>query len=371
MTTALPVAATAPPPVQIAPEDVPPPINLRLIKMVTNRLDALPGRPRSPGYHPSELHRMCPVFHYFVAEARKKLAVEPAQSLAFLRACANAKVRQFPGHLMLEFELGDKIHQQVQFHLGVNGVLWGLWQCAHCETVVGPRFMPRVTVVGSGGQPVHDGAPCVRCKGRNRRQKWSWLYLEPKAESKEWGIKGRCDGLLLVTRTVKVGKGKKAVEKQIHYRCALEIKSINEYGWGEGKRKPWEEIAIQDGWAPPEGYRPEPAAKPLPKEEHVTQASIYAWLMELPQLYFIYVNKNKASKWKEKMVPMDPVVIGVATQKMTAANQGIAQGRPPLEARICPDIREDTARACPAVEPCWGCKPAANFWTDEDALRAP
>jgi hypothetical protein len=163
------------------------------------------------------------------------------------------------------------------------------------------------------------------------------------------------------------------VEKEVHYRCALEIKSINEYGWGEGKKKPWEDVAVLEGWTPPEGWRPGPEhpAKVLPKEEHVTQASTYAWLMGLPHLYFIYVNKNKASTWKEMMVPMDQGVVATATQKMSAANQGIAQGRPPLEARICPDIREESARECPAVEPCWGCKPAANFWTDEDALRAP
>lgn len=369
MTMPLPTT-TAPPPVQgAAPVEVPPPINLRLIKMVTNRLDALPGRPRSPGFHPSELHKMCPVYHYFVEDARSKLAVEPAKSLAFLRACFDARK---PGKLMLEFELGDQIHAQVQFHLGVSGVLWGLWMCPNCEYIVGPGFMPRVTIKGQAGQPVFDGAPCMRCNGRNRRNKWSWSYLEPKAESKEWGVKGRCDGLLVVTRTIKEGKGKNEVEKTIHYRCALEIKSINEYGWGEGKRKPWEDVAIQEGWTPPGGWTPEPPSKPLPQEDHVTQASTYAWLLELPHLYFIYVNKNKASTWKEVMVPMDRGVIGVAVQKMTAANQGKAQGRPPLEARICPDIREDTARECPAVEPCWGCKPAANFWdTDKEVFRAP
>lgn len=351
MSSQLPQAAVNPP--AAVPVAAPPalqPINLRLNKMILDRLDQLPGRPRAAGFHPSELHRLCPVYHYFVEDARAKLAVEPGLSMAFLRAAVNSKASEFPGRLQLEFELGDAIHQQVQFHLGVNGVLWGLWMCPHCETKVGPGFMPRALLDGRRGSPVVDGAPCVSCHGRNRRSKWSWLYLEPAAESAEWGIKGRCDGELRVARG------------DVLYRCALEIKSINEYGWGEGKKKAWEDYALADGWTPPPTWRPEPAAQPLPKVEHVTQASTYGWLLEMEMIYFIYVNKNQVSKWKEIMVPVDRGHLHDVTRKMTAANLAGQLQRPPLESRMCPDIREDTARACPAVEKCFGCRPAVNFW---------
>lgn len=369
MTNPLPLAATEPPPqVQPVSQVLPPAINLRLNKLVVNRLDRLPGKPRGKGFHPSELHRMCPVFHYFTATAREGLSTDAGTNLAFLRSCYDSKADQFPGHLQLEFELGDAIHAQVQFHLGVNGVLWGRWMCPHCEARTEPGWMPRVTIRGRGGQPVVDGAPCTRCKGRNRRQRYSWRYLEPSIKSDEWGVNGRCDGDIRVSRVA--GKGKK--KATYHYRCALEIKSINEYGWSEGRKKAWEEVALMEGWTPPADWTLEPARahqnpdwdKTLPLHKHKTQANTYAWLMGVPFLYFVYVNKNKASKWKEMMVPTDLSGMGIATQKMTAANQGMKLGRPPLEARICPDIREDSARNCPAVERCFGCKPAENFWDD-------
>jgi len=348
-----PVEATAPVLVQ------PNPINLRLNRMVTDRVGHLRRPPRGRGFHPSSLHRLCPVFHYYETTARDRLSVIPAESYQFMLTCADANTRKFSGALKLEFAVGDAIHQLVQYQLGAAGVLWGKWACASCGAKVGPSWMPRVTMQGVGDQPVYDGAPCVQCNGRNRRSKQSWIYLEPSIKDEKWGVNGKCDGDLRVTR------------KDVTYRCALEIKSINEYGWGEGKRKSWADIALAEGWTPPEGWVPEAPSKPLPKDEHVTQASIYAHLLGVPFVYFVYVNKNQVSKWKERMVPVDQAAVGKAVQTMTSANRGLELGQPPLEARLCPDIREDTARECPACELCWGKAPAANFWSDEEALRAP
>jgi len=334
---------------------VAPAVNLRLLRMVTGRLDALRESPRRAGYHPSELHRMCPVFHFFVDQARMGLASDdPRPHFEFLMAVQDAKTRKFPGRLRLEFEVGDAIHQMVQFHLGVVGVLYGRWRCPACGARTRYGQMPRMRVDGVGGRPVVVGAPCRACKGRNRRSKHQWEYLEPRVTSEEWGVEGRCDGDLRVQRGDTL------------YECALEIKSINEYGWGEGQKKHWEEMAIEDGWTPPVGWvRPRPA-RPLPQEDHVMQASTYAWLMGREWLYFIYVNKNQVSRWREIMVPPNAEAVRIAQEKMSACNRGQEQKRPPVEARICPDPREVTARACPAAERCFGQAPPPNLW-DADA----
>jgi len=326
MATPLPAAS----PIATAVQRTPPVTSFGLRKLVVNRLNALPATPRRPGFHPSELHRLCPVFYYFMEQARLGLASDnPRPHYEFLAEALAAKRKDFPGHLILEFEVGDAIHQMVQYHLGVNGVLWGVWMCPRCERRTKPGFMPRVTAPGMGGQPVFGPAPCVGCRGTNRRERHSWLYLEPRVYSEEWGIDGRCDGDLRVQRGDQV------------YRCALEIKSINDAGYSQ-------------------------KMGPLPKPEHVTQASSYAWIMGVDWLYFVYVNKNQVNRWKEIMVPPDQVAIAEAQRKIGAANHGAQLRRPPVEARICPDVRDQMARGCPAVEPCFGCKPPSSFW-DKDA----
>lgn len=342
MTVPLPVAAEAP--VERA-------VDLNLRKLVMGRLNSRRAIPRKHGHHPSGLSKMCPVLYYFTEQARLGLAgPNPRPHFEFLLQTLDADAKQFPGRLRLEFEVGDAIHQMVQFHLGVNGVLYGRWMCPRCERRTAYGQMPRITIPGINGTVILDGAPCTGCGGLNRREKHSWLYMEPKVISEEWGVDGRCDGDL------RVGRG------EVEYRAALEIKSINEYGWSEGKKPPWTDSALNDGWTPPAGWRPPLPAKPLPKEEHVTQASTYAWLMEAPWLYFIYVNKGQVSRWKERMERPNAEAIRETQAKMHAANTGIAKKQPPLHARICPDPREKTARECPALEPCFGCKPAPNLW---------
>ncbi|NIT76680.1 MAG: hypothetical protein GWO44_07120, partial [Thermoplasmata archaeon] len=42
--------------------------------------------------------------------------------------------------------------------------------------------------------------------------------------------------------------------------------------------------------------------------------------------------------------------------------------QPPLTERVCPDHREVQARACPAVERCFGVKPAPNLWDPEEEM---
>lgn len=310
MTTALPTAM---------------PTTLKLNKAVIDRLSLLRDKPRSPGFHPSELHRMCPVFHYFLEQARAGLGSDnPQPSFDFFIKVLEWKARIFHPRLRLEFEVGDAIHQMVQYHLGAIGCLWGVWQCPVCDATTKPGHMPRVMVEGINGVQVADAAPCYSCNGVNRRMKRPWTYLEPRVRDEEWDVSGMCDGDLRVPRH--------------QLRAALEIKSINSYGFSEQR-------------------------EPLPLPQHITQASTYAAFMGVDWLYFIYVNKDQVSKWKEFLVPADPVALAEARRKMTAANKGMAMQQPPLEARICSDPREKTARECPALSLCFpDYKPAASFW---------
>jgi len=322
MSTPLPTVARKP---QVAR-------NLRLGKLVSDRVGRLRDRPPRPGHHPSELHRFCPVLRFFVEQARAGLGEDnPAEHFAFFQELIRQRSTRFSGTLRLEFEVGDAIHQMVQYHLGAIGVLHGVWQCSVCENRTEPRFMPRILVESHDGQQVYDGAPCAKCNGLNRRQRHSWVYLEPSIKMEEWDLEGRCDGDLRVERGGKT------------YRCSLEIKSINEAGY-TGKRGA------------------------LPKPEHILQSSTYAWAMESDFVYVIYVNKNQVSQWKEFMIEPDPTAIALAKRKITDSLGGLAAGTPPLHARICPDVREKTARGCPAVEKCFGCKPPRNLWDEPDGL---
>lgn len=300
--------------------------NLHLNRMVMERVKRMVDKPRRPGFHPSELHAMCPVFHYFKTEAHAGLASDaPQPHYDFLMECLKHSGRRW-GHLRLEFEIGDAVHQMVQYHLGVLGLLWGAWKCPHCHAITKAGFMPRVEVPNTEGQPVWEGAPCDRCNGLNRRERHSWIYLEPMIAAPEWDVTGNCDGDLRVSRG------------PVAYRMVLEIKSMNQAEFS-GKTNTI-----------------------LPKPEHVTQASMYAHFLGASHIYFIYVCKDQVSKWKEFMVPPDPMAIAQAKTKMTAALTGLNTKAPPLHARICPSVNEQEARACPAVVKCFGCKPQASLW---------
>ncbi len=60
----------------------------------------------------------------------------------------------------------------------------------------------------------------------------------------------------------------------------------------------------------------------------------------------------------------DHTAIEMVKRKILAARQGSEQGRPPVEARICPSVQDEKAKACPAVERCFGRKPATSFWDE-------
>jgi hypothetical protein len=300
---------------------------LGLNRRVRAWLDLRAERPRDPGIHPSDISRLCPVLEYYIEQANLDLCsgnpTRIEKGIAFRRAVLEA--RRFDANLKMEFRVGDAIHADAQFYLGALGYLWGVWECPHCGDATPEGFMPRTLLRDRDGQWMHDAAPCRACGGRNYRHDNNWLYREPSVGdtelARQYGYKGHMDGDL---RFHQDGNW---------YRYVVEVKSINEAGYS-GKR-----------------------GDPLPKPEHVEQASLYGYLKGISHILFIYVNKNQVSEWREIIVPVDMAAVGRAQAKAEAIIASRETGAPPLQARLCLDPREERARSCPAQQACWGCVP--------------
>ena len=314
-----------------------PPRKFGLAKEVKSYYNIKPIPPRRHGVHPSSLPTLCPVkftLYEWVREAMGSAdPTEAAQALALFQKINNDPVHgvspggRFKGELLQEFRIGSDAHRNVQFDLGVTGKLWGKWRCPRCRWTSTEGWMPRAWYPAKGGGQVLDAAPCVACKGRNKREDVPWLYVEPGVTHWGYGIIGHYDGDLRVTRGDQF------------WRMLLEIKSINEAGYLEKYGA-------------------------LPKPEHVLQASVYAWLGGFSWICFIYVCKNQVHKWKEIIVPVDTEAISEVVGKLEAIKWARENRQLPIAARVCEDIRCKRARGCPLVYQCWGEEPPPNFWGD-------
>lgn len=316
-------------PTEPPPEEYPATFNLN--KLVKANLQLQPGRPRAPGFHPSEMPYMCPVHAYYVWKAREDLGSTDLGvargAWEFLRRSLNAKESSFSPGSKMEMDFGSAVHQLVQYRLGLIGKLWGRWKCPACRKKTSWNgWMPRMTQLDCNGDPGHMApAPCAKCRGRNLRSRVPWLYVEPEVTSDEWKIVGHCDGYLLVQRDGR------------EYWFALEIKSAHNRKW-KGD------------------------FGPLPTPEHVEQASVYGWLLGLSHIYFIYVNKDQVNKWKEIIVPVDAESVARVQSKIRMVLEALRVGAPPLEGRVCPHVQDERAKKCPSCEQCWGRLPETGLW---------
>lgn len=312
------------------------PRSFGLNKQVRAWIDRQPSAPRSWGFHPSEMARLCPVLHVVASEEREHLAGhDPTRATAAAEFWSRlTRIAKADAGLQLEFDLGHIFHDVVKHYLGSIGVLWGQWRCSLCWHSPPVGLMPRTTVPDIDGLPIHAAAPCPVCVGRNLGLAHPWSYVEtgiaPTKRALEWGFDGHVDGDLRLPfdgRTV---------------RATLEIKSINK-----------ENFAGRYGG-------------PLPKPEHVMQASLYAWCLEIDYLCIVYICKDQAREWKEFVVPVDMGAVAQATAKIAAVREARARGVLPLAHRVCPDPREPRARACPARARCF-----PGVATHENFLSAP
>jgi hypothetical protein len=313
----------------------PPPTSFKLLKEVKAYHATKPKGPRKHGAHPSSIPRLCPVKFAIYEQARDGLASDDpkvvAESYALVQKILNTPTHganpggRFKPELLMEFRAGTSIHVATQFDLGVIGKLWGKWRCPRCAYTTEAGWMPRAWYPGAdGGRPMLDAAPCVNCKGRNKREDAAWLYVEPAVFNAHYGILGHYDG------DVRVQRGNEV------WRMLLEIKSINENGYLEKYGS-------------------------LPSHDHIIQASIYAWLAGFAWIMFMYVDKNALSKQKEIIVPVDNQAIADATGKLEAIKAFRETKRLPLAARVCEDICCKTARGCPVVDKCWGTFPPTQY----------
>jgi hypothetical protein len=240
-----------------------------------------------------------------------------------------------PAHLEPDFEEGSAIHRYQQFRYGERGYLWGVWECPHCAARTESGFMPRVTTHDKQGRDTKVAAPCPACAGRNYLHEHGavrWFYVEPFLGLPEWTLGGHADGILLR-------------RQDDHYLPAiLEVKSINENGY-HGKY-----------------------GEPLPKKDHVAQASQYVygarqhfpWLAELRHIYFVYVNKNAPRETKEFLVEADMSVVARLQATMSAVLA--ARRGQPAQLRICPGPDSVGAMKCPVIEQCFGCKAPVDLF---------
>jgi hypothetical protein len=331
------------------------PTSFRLKKKVINHLELERATPRSHGFHPSGLPRMCPVKFAIYDRAYHDLASsDPATIQAAMEMIRKildtphdgVSPNRIPSHITPDLLVGDEIHRGVQYYLGLRGVLWGRWECPWCRAMSGDGFMPTVTGLDVLGKPLRYPAPCVNCSGQNLREKQvKWVYVEPWIGDDIWGITGHADGILVVQY-----KGQTVVS-------ILEIKSINENGY----------LSKYGG--------------PLPKPDHLVQASQYVWcvremhdwLSELRHIYFIYVNKNAVRDWKEYLIEADPGVVDQNRAKMYAVLESRQTRALPIAHRICQSPEDTMARGCPTVFECYGRNPSPiNLFTSAaDPITVP
>ncbi len=328
-----------------APADVRLPTSFKVNAEIQAHARSVRVAPRSRGFHPSELPRTCGQKFLIYDQAIENFASpDPAviaKAMATVRLILDSEHDVSPGgrpaHLEPDFEEGSAIHRYQQFRYGERGYLWGRWQCPNCSATTPPGFMPRIETLDKQGKAIMVAAPCPACAGRNflhAHGQVRWVYVEPFLGLAEWTLGGHTDGLWF--------------RKQDGYYlpAIFEVKSINENGY-MGKY-----------------------GEPLPKKEHVAQASQYVfsarqhfpWLASLRHIYFVYVNKNAPRESKEFLVEADMNVVAQLQQVM-ASVLAVRQGRQPaINPRICPSVDSVGATKCPVVEHCFGRKPPANLF---------
>jgi hypothetical protein len=308
--------------------------------------------PRSRGFHPSELPRTCGQKFVIYDQAIENFSHHDPrviqEAMRVVRLILDTEHDVSPGgrpaHLEPDFEEGSAIHRYQQFRYGERGYLWGTWECPNCRARTAPGFMPRVEAHNKQGKLIHVAAPCPACKGRNYLHEHGqvrWVYIEPFLGLAEWTQGGHTDGIWLR-------------REETHYVPAIfEVKSINENGY-LGKY-----------------------GEPLPKKEHIAQASQYVfaarqhfpWLAELRHIYFVYVNKNAPRDTKEFMVEADMQVVA----KLQGVMSGVLATRrgqaPPTPLRICQGVDSVGARACPVVFECFGQRPPASLFDPKTMFK--
>jgi|GEM_PF-1713646 len=301
---------------------------------VERYLDVRPNRrPRHADsfFHASQIRRMCPIFEYWnrtwLKQMKKARGKNREKLQKKVHACLYADRPK--ASLQSIFDLGTVLHTKIQYYYGVIGLLVGTWRCPICGHVEGdpdekPIKMPREAVISASGHKIYDFAICPKCK-KNHKTWPHWEYVEPFAIDVSDRIAGSTDGFIDYRYDGKL------------YQGILEVKSINENGFNEKY------------------------GEPLPKADHVFQASIYMHLFGREWALILYYNKNK-SQVKEFLVPKDPNAWTYSVRRSRATTQALKKQKPPSDDwRTCQKIKDPAARSCPAAFECWGEHPPENF----------
>jgi hypothetical protein len=87
-----------------------------------------------------------------------------------------------------------------------------------------------------------------------------------------------------------------------------------------------------------------------PKEDHLFQASIYASILGLKEIVFLYINKDTC-EFKEYICPTNAELLEEANSKISRIQGCIRRERPP--ARICSSEKDKTAINCEFCNHCF------------------
>ena len=204
------------------------------------------------------------------------------------------------------FQLGTDIHEDLQRWLAKTDRLLGLWKCPFCKELFSeePSLLPK-----------DDVCSCKvaqeKCGTGRFREHFNWKYEEMTLISDEYDIIGHCDGVI-----------KDGAEDIL-----LEIKSINTYQFGKLRE-------------PSIGY--------------LEQATIYAWLLGLKKILFLYYDKNN-SELKEFLVDRREETIEPVKKKIKNVQGYLKSGEKmnTHENRICKVDFEARANDCPYKDVCF------------------
>lgn len=223
---------------------------------------------------------------------------------ALVSAAQLVRKREIDSNAQLNFEIGKALHRQLQEEiLPQIGVLLGEWECTRC----GLHYGVRKPWLEADRYAIRRPEVC-QCENRTFR------FHEYSLEDTEYRITGHPDGLLSIPGLPGLG--------------ILEAKSISPNG-------AWEVANV-------------------PKLDHVLQAHIYMWLLDLQWAKIFYWDKGTfgLAGLIEHDVERDEDTILAIKSTLTTLWAGVRSGIIP-PTRVCASREAPRALKCEVCGPCF------------------
>lgn len=191
---------------------------------------------------------------------------------------------------------GHSVHSKFQNTLALGGVLYGLWKCHKCKTVMGrdsgpygselPKkcshcneFLATEAITNSSGKVIVPPVP-------------KFDYVELECVNSELNIRGNTDGVLKLS-------------EQHEYQC-IDFKTCSEFA-----------------------YKLHVEKENCPISYHVVQLNAYMWLLNINSGYILYENRNKMVH-KEFFIKKDNYIIERIINQVQYLNELIKHKKIPM-----------------------------------------